>query len=314
MRTKILGLALSIFFLLTLSECLAQGPEVPHAFYGSVRFIDGPALSGMVVTAKVNGVERGSAVISNGNYGPYLLVRDPGNEVNEGDTIYFYVNGIQANEVATFHNGEITKLDLTVNALLPTTTTIPPVTGGGGGAIVTTTTTTIPTTTTTVPEVIPVSVASKFEIIELSIPEEVTANEPFEISVKVKNTGDVKGSDEITLALPKGWKPDSWRKMLTLDAGESAILRFTIIPNENKGRIGVGSSVDFEMSKEIVPRVEEVRPEPLPLTGMLVKALESVDWFIVFGFVIIVLGVFFAWKKPFKKFKKTGYRYKPKKR
>ena len=46
---------------------------------------------------------------------------------------------------------------------------------------------------------------------------------------------------------------------------------------------------------------------------MIVEALESVDWFIVIGFVVSVLGAFFVWKKPFKKFEKAGYRYKPKK-
>ena len=306
MKSKILSLVLSISFLSMLSECLAQPPEVPHAFYGTVSFIDGPAPSGMIVIAKINGIERGRAIISNGSYGPYLYVTDPGDEVKEGDTIYFYVNGIQANENAKFYNGNITRLDLTLNASVPktsTTTTVPK----KGVTLPTafeeeTTTTLEETTTTTILEEEEV----KIDIVELSIPSEIYAFESFTLGVKVRNAGTTEGSDRITLSLPEGWDADRWSKIVHLSAGEEKVLYFTITPSDESGIIVVGSSSDFEKSEKITPlRKAVTTAQPLAMSGFM-AALYSIDWMItgVTSIILIVIFLFLFRKKIFRKKKR----------
>ena len=84
-------------------------PPLPHAFYGTVRINDADANTSTVVSAKINGENAGSYTTAvSGLYGSlaerdYLAVSNA--NANDGDTITFYVNGIDTGQTATFQTG-----------------------------------------------------------------------------------------------------------------------------------------------------------------------------------------------------------------
>lgn len=136
MITALLGFLVPAF-------AFAQGPGIPHQFFGAAQFASGATPNGLSVQAKINGVVVGSSVTANGNYGynPNLLFVTDNQNTNAGKIIEFYVSGIKANETAIFTNGNSTQLNLTVPAPAPTSGPTPtptptpspaPVSGGGG--------------------------------------------------------------------------------------------------------------------------------------------------------------------------------------
>jgi len=294
---------LSSIFIFIASVFAAVPPSLPHTFYGNLYLSNGdPAPAGLTLVAKINNTEYGSTTTSFGKY-DYLLVTDPTN-TNNGKTIYFYVSGIQANPTYVFKNGGFTELNLTLTAPLPTTTTTTAPSrggggggGGGGGSTTTTTTTTIATTVSPTGKV-------KIEIVDLIIPSNITANESFDIVVTVKNTGDIKGSDEISLSLPEGWTAKNFEAKVTLKPGDTKKLYFTIIPDESSGEIEVSSSSDVKISETIKPKVPE-KAKPLGITGFL--ALASGYWWIIIIIAAVLLLVYFARRKPSRK---KPYEYK----
>ena len=141
-------------------------PLMPHQFYGSVTYNGQPAPDGLSVVAKIDGDVVASITTKNGRYGSDDLDGDGKLEPEEtflisdsdgdpGDTINFFVNGIDTGQTDTFYNGKVSMLDLSVNGPPIATTTTTGGTGGGGGggggtreSEETTTTTTIVTQTT----------------------------------------------------------------------------------------------------------------------------------------------------------------------
>ena len=302
---------LSLMFLVNVNVFADEVPGTPHVFYGKVYLYEGsPAPAGLTLVAKINDTEYGRTTTSDGKY-DYLIVTDPYNK-NNGQTIYFYVNDILANPPHKFDslNEGLTELDLTLTASLPTPPSPPsgPTGGPTGGPSGAGTTTTVNATTTTT--VVPISGKVRIDIIDITVPPNVTANESFEIEVIVKNVGDVKGSDDITLSLPRGWSANIWGARITLKPGETKKLYFTITPNENPGEITVGSSTDFKVSETIKPIIPE-KPTPLAITGMFLTALGY--WWIPIIVVVILLIVYFARRKPSRK-KPYEFKYKRKKR
>ena len=110
-------------------------PGIPNQFYGTLTINGKTAASGYTVTAKDNGVDSGASTTtdSQGRYGYSAALIVPG---NQGDSITFFVNGVQAGQTATFQPGAITNLPLTVS-------------GTVSASGITTQTTTTTTTTTT---------------------------------------------------------------------------------------------------------------------------------------------------------------------
>ncbi|MDD3071273.1 MAG: hypothetical protein PHX88_08800 [Methanoculleus horonobensis] len=115
-------------------------PVLPHEFYGSVTVAGSPAPAGTVITATINGAECGSVQTKEaGRYGsPDESLGDrldvTATSDQAGATITFYVNGVAAQETATFTSGAVTVLDLTAAAGESTPTPTPtPGSGGSGG-------------------------------------------------------------------------------------------------------------------------------------------------------------------------------------
>jgi len=138
MKTNLMltSFVISLFLFIGVASAV---PGIPHWFSGDVTINGEPASDNSVITIKINGVEVASTTTVGGVYGklpatPGFYVPDENNN-NNGKTITFYVNGVEA-ATYTYSNGNITVLDLSVTIETPpvddgggTTTT----TGGGGG-------------------------------------------------------------------------------------------------------------------------------------------------------------------------------------
>ena len=147
---------LAILFLFTVPFASAV-PPLPAAYFGNITVNGEPAPAGTTVIAKINGVEKGRITTTiSGMYAEKpreesLVVQ--GGE--EGDTVRFYVEGVEAKESVTWTEGDGPRpVDLTfVGVPTPTPTPTPTPLNGGGGAdgafLPTPSPTLIPTTTPT---------------------------------------------------------------------------------------------------------------------------------------------------------------------
>jgi hypothetical protein len=113
-RFKQLGFATFVLLILLVALPLgnavsAQAPGLGHAFSGTVKVDGEDAAIGTVITAHVDGTKYGSStVLTPGAYG--LIVQ---NDITEGATIHFYVDGQEADQTFPFHDGWTTTLNLT---------------------------------------------------------------------------------------------------------------------------------------------------------------------------------------------------------
>jgi len=114
-------------------------PVLPHVFYGGVTIGGSPAPAGTVITATIGGAGCGSVqTVDAGQYGSpdeslgnRLVVVAAVDQAEA--TISFFVNGVAAQETATFASGATTALDLTAAAGESTPTPTSGSGGGGGG-------------------------------------------------------------------------------------------------------------------------------------------------------------------------------------
>ena len=121
-------------------------PPIPHAFHGTLTIGGSAAPVGMVVTAKVGGVQYGSITTTvEGQYGSSdplggnLLVAPGEGEIETGATISFYADGSVAGETYAFSAGAVTELNLTVtDTTAPTVSSVLPVADATGVAVSTT--------------------------------------------------------------------------------------------------------------------------------------------------------------------------------
>jgi len=130
MKVKtIIGIMLISLFAFCPNPAYAQ-PPLPHAFHGALEINGSPAPVGTRVEARGEGVltdiDYNPIVTSEigyyGSGGARLVVQG---DITDGTILTFYVNGVSTGQMAEWHSGEITRLDLTV--------TIPVSSGGGGG-------------------------------------------------------------------------------------------------------------------------------------------------------------------------------------
>jgi hypothetical protein len=87
---------------------------------------------------------------------------------------------------------------------------------------------------------------AKIEMYIVSLPSKIEPYNKFTLEVQVENTGNAKGTDKITLSLPNTWYADKKTETVTLDAGESKIIKFEITPTSYGGNITVSSSTHSE--------------------------------------------------------------------
>jgi hypothetical protein len=118
-----------VALLLCAFPAYADTPTLPHAFYGTLTIDGSPAAVGMVVKAKVGGVECGSITTTvagqYGGSGAFEQKLAVSGEIATGATIYFYASDVEADQTYAFSAGAVTELNLTAEA--PSDTTPPSV-------------------------------------------------------------------------------------------------------------------------------------------------------------------------------------------
>jgi len=87
-------------------------PKMPHQFYGTVRFNGDLVAAGTLVEAFVDDVKEAETTVDGvGRYGYDPIFRVPG---TAGATVTFYVDGIEADQTATWESGKVQRLNLTI--------------------------------------------------------------------------------------------------------------------------------------------------------------------------------------------------------
>lgn len=129
-KSCFIGLILAVILSLGLATPVMAVPQIPHAFYGNVTIGGEPASDGTVISAKIDGTAYATTTTVDGKYGysPAFKVSADDPETTEieggvaGETIQLYIANTLAAEVP-FQNGEITPLNLAIDATPPTVTT-----------------------------------------------------------------------------------------------------------------------------------------------------------------------------------------------
>ena len=107
LRFATFGFLILLLALSPVSSVFAVG--FGHGFYGTVKVGGMDADIGTVISAQVAGTEYGSCIVTtSGSYA--LIVQD---DIAEGATIHFYVDGQEADQDFLFHDGWTTELNLT---------------------------------------------------------------------------------------------------------------------------------------------------------------------------------------------------------
>ena len=94
----------------------AQGPGIPHKFFGTATYTNGSNITSGNVIVKIGATQVASEPISSGKYGynPNLLfVTDPDNN-RTGSILKFFIDSVDTGATAVFANGEHTELNLTI--------------------------------------------------------------------------------------------------------------------------------------------------------------------------------------------------------
>ena len=109
--------AVSLLITFIMPPVLADGiPGRPQQFYGTVTVDNATAPDGILVSARIAGVQVAAALTdAQGRYGylPQLFI----NCCTASMIIDFYLNGVKAAQTATYAPGEITRLDLSATSL-----------------------------------------------------------------------------------------------------------------------------------------------------------------------------------------------------
>jgi len=123
---------LLLILVLPASVSAQEPPQLPACYWGTVtaykqaQEVDVPI--GTIITALVDEVERGSITVTEpGRYGNLYSKLIVQGDISQGSEVEFYVNGIQANETASFQNDHPEQVNLTVEDLVePTITNLSP--------------------------------------------------------------------------------------------------------------------------------------------------------------------------------------------
>lgn len=142
MENKILSLVICcLFYAIFIASAYAQVyivPGVPHQFYGTVTVNGNPAQDGMLIVARINGIDVAGTTTLGGSYGlkpnSLFYIEDP-NRDRGSDVVEFFVSDVKAGS-HVFLNGNSTELDLSITQATPPSnppsrpSSRPPSTGG----------------------------------------------------------------------------------------------------------------------------------------------------------------------------------------
>ena len=105
--------------LILLTPVVNAAPLLPHSFYGTLKINDHDAPTGTEITTSYDGGACGNyTTTEDGKYGDnithdYLLVQHT--DIREGDTIYFFIDGVNTTQTEPYAPSGKTVLNLTVS-------------------------------------------------------------------------------------------------------------------------------------------------------------------------------------------------------
>jgi hypothetical protein len=102
-------------------------PPLPSSFYGMVKVNGVNVPPGMVITAKINGVQYAYTMVGTYQGNTIYSLDVPGDQSDtpvieggvEGDTIVFFIGTIQATQTGIWHGGTNVNLNLTGTSVEP---------------------------------------------------------------------------------------------------------------------------------------------------------------------------------------------------
>src|SRR3989338_10069135 len=85
----------------------AQGPGIPHKFFGTATYTNGSNITSGNVIVKIGTNQVASEPISNGKFGynPDLLFVTYADNNRDGSTLKFFIGVVDTGETGTFANG-----------------------------------------------------------------------------------------------------------------------------------------------------------------------------------------------------------------
>jgi hypothetical protein len=126
----------AVMFIIVFSFSVYAQPQLPSILYGKASINGRDAPVGSVLTAKVNGLVKGSFTLTSEGYYDQINV----DQANPGDEIEFYLqtpsmsNTLKAEETGTWASGKVTELNLTFSGdEIPKTSGSDGSGGGSGG-------------------------------------------------------------------------------------------------------------------------------------------------------------------------------------
>ncbi len=156
-------------------------------------------------------------------------------------------------------------------------------------------------------------------ITDIILPNMIEEDEPFNLSFKVENSGDIATAVKVSILIPDGWEADDESKTLSVKGGSSAVGTFMIIPNGESGQVSFFAEYPFKseimnftkVGPYLVPGEEITTtttvPEPFyaPILGFFSSVSSPVvEWFegvagvytvpVMIG-VIIILIIVIVW-------------------
>ena len=149
--------------------------------------------------------------------------------------------------------------------------------------------------------VLKITPEARINITDITFPEAVFASKPFEVSMVLKNEGEVGSNVNVSIDIPKDWQVDSKTKSLYLNAKENSTLTFEIIPSNSSGQISVYLS--YPIGKTIinitktgpllVPSIKEEIEKPEEKPGLVERIFSFIRSLppIVLIIIVVLIGI-----------------------
>lgn len=103
--------------------------------------------------------------------------------------------------------------------------------------------------------------APQLEISDILVPETIKEFEPFTLSFKIDNKAPLKTAAVVSLQMPKEWQSDAASKTFSVEAGDSTVGSFSIIPTTSAGAVSLVVEYPF---KDKVINFTKVGPYLVP--------------------------------------------------
>jgi hypothetical protein len=141
-----------------------------------------------------------------------------------------------------------------------------------------------------------------FELTDIVIPETVKEGQPFNITMRAKNSGSTSGKIDVTVKMPADWNVTEKTKSLIINASSSSPVVFTITPTNTSGQVTIYAEYPYKATvvniTKVGPVLMPVREEvpsgvTLPTFGRVTDVLRGVSP-VVIG-VIVVLVIIILW-------------------